>query len=166
MMQTDLTLHASVSASVRGALGTAAAAINVAVRDGVVTLVGTVATPAEKLAAERAAQQVAGVHAVADELEIRRRGSELVTDDQLARELVEALESGVHPIGQRVTITVSHGWVIVGGFVQSPAEYAAVERALECVGGVRGVTSELRIDPGNAPLTTSTVAPVATTGGK
>jgi osmotically-inducible protein OsmY len=165
MMQTDLTLYTAVSAALRAALGDNAAAISVGVRDGIVTLEGMVRMPAEKLAAQRAAQQVSGVHAVADELKIRRRDQDAVSDEQLARDLVDALNVGLHPIGQRITIAVSHGWVIVGGVVQSPAEYAAVERALECVGGVRGVTSELRIEPGDGVLRESRVSPAASVDG-
>ena len=48
-----------------------ASAIGVAAKDGTVTLTGYVDTYAGKLAAERAAKQVRGVRAVANEIEVR-----------------------------------------------------------------------------------------------
>lgn len=145
MLRTDLGLHAAVSAAVRAALGMAAAEVTVVVRDGVVTLAGVVNTPAEKMAAERAAQRVQGVHAVAEELGIRSAHFAPVTDEMLARTAVDALAAGVRPIGRDVTIQVENGWVSLGGAVASAAEYTAVERALECLPGVRGMTSQVRV---------------------
>jgi osmotically-inducible protein OsmY len=45
--------------------------IGVVTKDGVVTLTGHVRTYAEKVAAEKAAERVEGVHAVANEVEVR-----------------------------------------------------------------------------------------------
>jgi osmotically-inducible protein OsmY len=161
MMRTDLALHAAVSAAVRAVLGKAAAEVTVVVRDGVVTLAGIVNTPAEKMAAEREAQRVQGVHAVAEELGIRSADLVPLTDEMLARTAVDALAAGVRPIGRDVTIKVENGWVSLGGVVASPAEYTAVERALECLPGVRGMTSEVRVTGAGERAPATTFPPLA-----
>jgi osmotically-inducible protein OsmY len=160
MVRTDLGVHAAVRTALRGVLGPAASRVSVVVRDGVVTLTGVVDTPQAKLAAERVTQQVSGVHAVAEELEVRGEQDLTLTDQAVAAAVLEALSAGAHPIGVGLTIKVEHGWVVIGGAVASSAESAAVERALECVPGVRGVTSEVRIEPRDQPLAANRVSPV------
>jgi osmotically-inducible protein OsmY len=141
----DLGLHATISAAIRAAIGVAGADVTVLVRDGVVTLAGVVDTQAEKLAAERAAQRVPGVHAVAEELRVRSMYTPPVTDEMLARRALVALAAGASSIGNDVTIRVENGWMSLGGTVVSQAEYTAVEQALECLPGVRGMTSEVGV---------------------
>lgn len=145
MMRTDLGVHATVSAAVRAALGVQAAQVRVAVRDGVVTLSGVVERSEEKLAVERAVQAVPGVHAVAEELEVRSAHTVAVTDEVLARAALDALAHGVHPIGREVTIRVQQGWLALGGTVRSPTEYSAIECVLGSLPGVRGMTSQVRV---------------------
>lgn len=58
--------------------------IGVAVRDGVVTLMGDVDSYAKKLAAEQAALRVRGVKAVANEIRVRLPGISERTDTDLA----------------------------------------------------------------------------------
>jgi len=68
-----------------------AAEIGVAVSNGLVTLIGRVTSLPEKWAAERAAARVAGVAAVASELEVRLASSGERTDEDIARAALNAL---------------------------------------------------------------------------
>jgi osmotically-inducible protein OsmY len=61
-------------------------AIGVAVGDGAVTLTGHAPTYGEKLAAEKAAERVYGVKAVANDMEVRLPG-EPRDDSEIARPL-------------------------------------------------------------------------------
>ena len=61
-----------------------AAEIGVSAANGVVTLNGTVPTYAEKWAAERAAQRVEGVKAIAEEIQIKPIGMHAKTDAEIA----------------------------------------------------------------------------------
>ena len=65
----------------------------------------------------------------------------------MASAILKALASAVPPVGRGLTIKVEHGWVVVSGAVASASEYARVERVLDGLPGVRGVTSEVRIGP-------------------
>lgn len=60
-------------------------AIGVAVTDGAVALTGHTSTYAEKMAAERAARQVYGVKAVANDLKVRLSGGGIRSHGQAVR---------------------------------------------------------------------------------
>ena len=77
-------------------------AIGVAVTDGAVALTGHTSTYAEKLAAERAARQVYGVKAVANDLKVRLSGSPR-DDADIARAIAHILDWNVQslPAGSR-----------------------------------------------------------------
>ena len=66
--------------------------IGVIVKDGVVTLDGVVDSYPEKWAAERAAKRVAGVKALAEELEVKIPGSGKQTDADIAEAAENALK--------------------------------------------------------------------------
>ena len=67
--------------------------IGVAVENGgVVTLSGHVSSYAAKLAAERAARKVKGVHAIAQEIEVRYPFDKKTGDDEIAKRAVNILK--------------------------------------------------------------------------
>src|ERR1700742_4116594 len=68
-----------------------AANIGVTAANGVVTLTGHVSSYLQKLAAERAVQQVKGVHAVAEEIQVRYPNEKKIADDQIAARPVAIL---------------------------------------------------------------------------
>src|SRR5579862_7299475 len=65
--------------------------IGVAVHNGVVTLTGHVGSYSEKDAAERAAQRVKGVKAIAQEIEVRFAGHARTNDDEIAARAVSII---------------------------------------------------------------------------
>ena len=67
----DLTLKKEVEAELQWEPSLNAASIGVAVKDGIVTLTGRVSSYAEKMAAARRRRRVAGVKAVANDIEVR-----------------------------------------------------------------------------------------------
>jgi hypothetical protein len=113
------------------------------VHDGVVTFTGIVESLDQKRAAEQTAEQVAGVRAVAEELQVD--GMPVVPHDDvaLAKAVADSLEVEGIPAGRHITVRVEAGWVALSGQVTSASDYSAIERALECVPGLRGVTSEV-----------------------
>src|SRR5258707_10149303 len=92
--------------------------IGVAVHDGVVTLTGYIDSYIKKWAAERAALNVRGVKAVANDLEVRLPISAERTDSDIAAQVVRALEwDAMVPI-EKVEVIVSKGWVTLRGEVE------------------------------------------------
>jgi osmotically-inducible protein OsmY len=121
--------------------------IGVIVRDGIVTLTGRVDTLAKKWAAEEAALRVRGVHAVANEIEVRLLPSQERTDTDIAEAVTRALEWDVFVPIDKIKITVSKGWVTLDGDVEWQFQREAAERAARNVTGVRGLTNLIRVVP-------------------
>jgi len=83
-MKTDRQVQQDVSAELEWEPSVHAAHIGVAVKDGVVTLAGRVDSYAEKWSAERVAQRVSGVKAMATELTVQLTSLSKRTDADIA----------------------------------------------------------------------------------
>src|SRR5258708_5491547 len=83
--------------------------IGVTVKDGVVTLVGTVDSYMKKWTAEEIALRVAGVKAVANELSVKLPSSSVRTDEDIARAAKQALEWAFE-VPDNVRAVVNDGW--------------------------------------------------------
>ena len=116
-----------------------------AVQPGVITLTGTVATYAEKVAAERAAKRVSGVRAVANDIEVRPVGSFRRSDTDLAQAVLRALEWDIAVPDEKIKARVDDGWVTLEGEVALQFQRAAAENAVRRLTGVRGVTNQIRL---------------------
>ena len=126
-----------------------ATAINVLVNDGIVRLVGAVATSARKSAACAAARRIAGVRGVVDELdlEIPRRAT---TDEEIVCAVRHALASDVYVPKERIACSVHDAWVTLDGEVDSRRQRDETLRAVERLDGVRGVTCRIAF-PAHGP---------------
>jgi osmotically-inducible protein OsmY len=124
-----------------------AAGIGVAVNSGLVTLTGHVANFPEKWAAERAAARVAGVAAVASELEVRLGSSSERTDEDIARSALNSLNWNVSVPSYAIQVQVSHGWVTLAGTVDWRYQKKAAVRAVRNLIGVRGVSNLITVRP-------------------
>jgi osmotically-inducible protein OsmY len=119
--------------------------IGVRVKDGVVTLLGTVDSYFKKRAAEEAALRVEGVRAIANELEVRLPGAAERTDEDIARAIARALEWNVSVPHENIDVTVEHGFVTLKGEVDWDYQRKAAEREARDVIGVKGVTNLITI---------------------
>jgi osmotically-inducible protein OsmY len=139
-MLTDLQLQQNIIAELRWEPSVKAAEIGVAVKNGVVTLTGNVETYAQKFAAERAVERVAGVQAIADELTVTIPGLYRRTDADVAHAAANALAWNVE-VPDGVQVIVRQGWVTLEGKVRWYFEKAAAERTVRYLAGVTGVTN-------------------------
>ena len=122
--------------------------IGVAVSDGVVTLTGFVPSLWMKTEAEKAAKNVYGVRAVANDIEVRLSSER--TDSEIARSAVEALERHVLIPSEKIRVTVSHGRVTLEGDVNWQFQRRLAESAVRKLVGVRDIINKIRIKT-NAP---------------
>ncbi len=143
----DLSLKKDVEEELQWEPSINAAAIGVAVKDGVVTLTGHVPSYAEKMAAARAAARVTGVKAVANELQVGVPAAEERTDEDIARAVANALTWNTAIPADRVKAQVSHGWVTLEGTVEWYYQKEAAERAVRPIRGVKGVTNNIVVKP-------------------
>jgi osmotically-inducible protein OsmY len=125
--------------------------IGVIVKNGIVTLTGTVDSYGEKSAAERAAQRVLGVKGVANEIEIRLPGINKRTDTDIAAAVANALQWHVFLPRDHVKVAVDGGWVTLKGEVQWQYQKAAAEGAVRHLLGVQGITNEITVKPRVSP---------------
>lgn len=129
-----------------------AAHIGVAVENGVVTLSGHVGSYAEKLAAEKAAKRVKGVHAIAEEIEVRFPSDKKTADDEIAARAVNILRwSSVVP-PDSVMIKVQDGWIRLSGEVNWQFQRSAAEAEIRRLSGVTGVVNGITIKPRVQPV--------------
>jgi hypothetical protein len=85
--------------------------IKVAADDGMITLSGSVPHYSEKTSAERAAQRVGGVRAVADELEVILFPELERSDEDIARSAMSVLEFSYSvPEGVKVAVDKGCSW--------------------------------------------------------
>lgn len=119
----------------------------VRVDDGVVTLVGTVPTLAQKGAAERAVTRLEGVRAVVLDIDVKPPVAFTRLDTELAHAVVETLRWDVDVPDEHMTARVENGWVTLTGDVEWRYQKDAAAQAIRKLAGVRGVTNDLRISP-------------------
>lgn len=79
-MRTDTAIQEDILTEMKWQPILQAARIGVSVKEGIVSLSGTVDTYAQKIAAERAAKKVAGVRAIAEDIQIGVSPSAKKTD--------------------------------------------------------------------------------------
>ena len=121
--------------------------IDVAVDENVVTLSGRVGSYAQKLAAERVVLGVYGVKGVANDLEVILAPVFERTDTNIAQAGVQALKWNTVVPQDRVTVTVSAGWVTLNGTLDWQYQKDAASRTLRDLAGVRGVTNNIVVKP-------------------
>jgi osmotically-inducible protein OsmY len=112
-----------------------------------VTLTGTVANYAKKLAAQEAAHRVTGVLDVANDIRVRVPGSPGRTDTEIAQVVRRALEWDVEVPHTRITSTVADGVVTLAGEVDRLSEREDAARAVRYLEGVCGVTNLIVVRP-------------------
>ena len=121
--------------------------IGASVDEGVVTLRGNVASYAEKVTAERVALRVYGVKAVANDLVVRLVTGFERTDTEIAQAAVAALKWNTMVPPDRVTVTVTDGWVSLKGTLDWQYQKDAAGRAIRELTGVKGVTNYINVQP-------------------
>jgi osmotically-inducible protein OsmY len=119
--------------------------IGVGVTKGIVTLTGHVSSYAEKIAAERAVKRIRGVHAVAQEIEVRYPEHKKLADDQIAKRAVDILQWSVRLPEDALKVTVSNGWIRLTGKADWYYQKDMAERALRKLSGVTGITNLITI---------------------
>jgi osmotically-inducible protein OsmY len=144
-MKTDMQLHQDVLAELTWDPRLGENEIGVGVKDGVVTLAGSVPSYTEKLAAEHAAERVAGVRAVANDLMVSIPSSHAHSDTELAHQIVDALEWDIEVPDDTIIATVTNGWVTLDGEVDWPYQRDAAARVARNLTGIRGVSSNIKI---------------------
>jgi osmotically-inducible protein OsmY len=150
-LRTDTQIQTDVVAELKWEPRVVPNEIGVAVKDGVVTLLGWVDSYTKRWAAEEAAHRVRGVKAVANEIEVKLSKADERTDADIAAAAVRALEWDALILIDKIDVTVSKGWVTLKGEVEWQFQKQDAERVVRRLSGVKGVSNLLMVKPRPAP---------------
>ena len=145
----DEAIRAGVFAELNWEPRIASRDIAIAVKQGVVTLTGTVTTYVEKDAAEVAAKRVYGVRGVANDIRVRPVSAP--SDSEIAREAVSALERRLLIPSDKIIVAVSSGWITLEGKVRWQFQKRWAESAVKKLKGVTGISNQIEVAPDVSP---------------
>jgi osmotically-inducible protein OsmY len=121
--------------------------IAVSVKNGVVTLAGFTRSYTDRLEAEAAAKRVAGVLAVANDIEVRLPAIDQRPDPDIARDAVASLKSELPISHDKIKVIVKDGWITLEGAVEWQYQKTTAENTVRKVKGVKGVTNVIMVKP-------------------
>ncbi|HEY5392708.1 MAG TPA: BON domain-containing protein, partial [Hanamia sp.] len=134
-MKTDYQIQEDVMEELKWQPFLNASEIGVAVKNGIVTLSGHVDSYSKKLAAENAAKKVAGVKAVAEEIEVGISPSYNKTDAEIAEAVLNALKWHTAVQEDKIKIKVEDGYVKLEGEVEWEYQRTMAKTAIENLAG-------------------------------
>jgi osmotically-inducible protein OsmY len=146
-MATDADLKRDVLAELDWDPAVKPDAIGVAVKDGVVTLTGHVDSFAQKRAAEEAVARVAGVKAIAVEIDVKVAPQHRRSDTEIAAAIEDTLRWNHLVRPEQLRVTVEHGHVTLEGEVEWNYERKGVENSIRPLVGVTGITNRIALQP-------------------
>lgn len=126
--------------------------IAVSVNNGVVTLAGFVRSYMQKYQAEKDAKRVAGVVAVANDLEVRLPNIDERPDPEIARDAVERIKTELPYAWDRIRVVVKNGWLTLEGEVEWNYQKERAKEAVHRVRGIKGITNSIEVKPRTAPM--------------
>jgi osmotically-inducible protein OsmY len=143
--KTDTQIHHDVIEELKWDSRVDETEVGVQVAAGVVTLTGTVTSWAKRVAAQEAARRVIGVLDVANDLKVKAAGGFSRTDTEIAQAVRQALEWDVFVPNEKITSTVTDGWVTLEGPVERSTQREAAERAVRNLMGVKMVVNKITV---------------------
>ncbi len=145
MDKSDSELRDQVLHEVRWDTRLGSAEIEVQVTSGAVTLLGSVSSWAQRMAAQDAAHRVAGVLDVANDIDVNIPSQTAKDDTDVALAVRRALEWNVFVPDDRVRSSVTAGQVTLDGEVDNGTQREEAERAIRNLFGVRAVANRIQI---------------------
>ena len=146
-MRSDEEVERDVRAELAWEPGLDATDIVVTVKRGVATLTGYVRTYVEKYAAMLAAKRVAGVIAVANDLQVRLSLADQRPDPEIARSAIAALKERLPYAWERIRIIVENGYVRLEGDVENQFQRKYAEAAVRWLPGVKDLRNFIEVKP-------------------
>ncbi len=150
-MKSDSDIKRDVEAELRWDPDIDATDIAVAVKGGVATLTGFVHSYMHKWQAESDAKRVAGVTAVANDIEVRLPTGSERPDPEIARDAVAALHKELPYSSQNMKVVVNNGWITLEGSAEWNYQRTRAEDAVRRVKGIKGVVNLITMKPRVTP---------------
>jgi osmotically-inducible protein OsmY len=151
-MRSDSDIRRDVEDELRWDPDIDATDIAVNVHNGVVTLAGFVRSFMQKYQAEADAKRVAGVIAVANDLDVRLPGVDERPDPDIARDAIDRIKAELPYTWDRIRVIAKSGWLTLEGEAEWNYQRERAEEAVRRVRGVKGVTNSIQVKPRVAPM--------------
>jgi osmotically-inducible protein OsmY len=146
-MKTDTQIQQDVIAELSWEPSVNSAHIGVEVSAGIVTLAGHVSNYTEKLNAERAAQRVHGVKALAVEMDVTLPGTSKRTDSDIAQSANNVLRLTTYLPVDHIKIQVENGRIALSGEVEWDYQRIGAADAVRHLQGVTGINNQITLKP-------------------
>jgi len=146
-MRTDKEIAADVIEELRWSPDVEHSNIHSRVKDGIVTLLGSVSSNHDKYLAECAAKRVLGVTGIANDIQVLLPIAEQRSDTQIAHDAAAAIRADLPVIAEHVQIVVRDGHVTLDGSVEWQWQRQRLESTVRAVNGVAVVNNLLAIRP-------------------
>jgi len=143
----DLDLKAEVKEALEWEPALDASAIDISIKDGIVTLTGSVPSYPEKHVAEKAVGLVRGVKAVACELAVALPAFNSRHDPQIASAAADAIAWNTLLANTSVQVFVDKGRVTLEGTVNWNYQRQSADRSVRYLAGVRDVNNHIVVKP-------------------
>lgn len=147
-MKTDLEIQKDVLEALKWEPFLSATEVGVSVKNGVVTLSGTVDSFLKKTGAEKAAKRVAGVKAVAEDIEVKFAGSLIKNDTEIAQTIINALKWHSAINEEKIKVKVENGVVTLDGEVDWEFQKTSAVMQIENLIGVKRIVNNITIKAG------------------
>jgi osmotically-inducible protein OsmY len=121
--------------------------IGVLVKNGTVTLNGYVSSYVEKLEAVQAVKRIAGVKAIADDIEIQLPESYHRTDGDIAAAATNQINWATLILPGTIQVTVREGLITLEGEVDGWYQKNVAANVVRHLLGVKGVSNQLSLTP-------------------
>jgi osmotically-inducible protein OsmY len=119
----------------------------VAVKNGIVTLSGLVDSCSKKITAEKTTKKVAGVKAIAEDIQIDVSPIFNTTDTEIAEAVLNALKWHSSVQEEKIEIKVENGSVRLDGEVEWEYQKTSAASSIINLAGVRSVVNLITVKP-------------------
>ena len=146
-MTKDFEIQKDIIAELKWETKSTSLDIDVFVDNGLVTLKGFVDCYSKKRLAENVAFRIDGVIAVVESIIVRYENDKKIPDLDLAEAITKAFHWHNKIPDEKIKVKVENSWVTIIGEVDWVFEKTCVNRVIECISGVKGVTNLIKINP-------------------
>jgi osmotically-inducible protein OsmY len=144
-MRTDANIRVDVKNELRWDQSLDEKSILVKVDDGVVSLEGSVPHFCDRWTAEQVTKRVAGVRAIANDIEVRIPKPGERQDSDIARAAANALQWHFALESSDIQPVVKHGWITLSGHVSYGYQKTIAESVVRHLLGVKGVFDNIEV---------------------
>lgn len=150
-MKSDIEIQKDVLEQLKWEPFLNSAQIGVSVKNGVVTLSGQVDAYSKKIQAEKAAKKVAGVKAIAEDIQVGLSPVYKKSDTEVAESVVNALKWHTMIPEDKIKVSVEEGNVKLEGEVEWEYQRNQAKTTVENLTGVKFVTNLIAVKPKVTP---------------